>query len=123
MTLEAIDHVQLAIPVGGEDIARGFYGNLLGLAEAPKPAEMAKRGGCWFEHGAMKVHLGVEDPFRPARKADVAFRVSNVAELAARARAAGLEVKEDTHLPGHERVFIYDPFGNRLEFLRPMGEV
>ncbi len=123
MTLEAIDHVQLAIPVGGEDIARGFYGNLLGLAEAPKPAEMAKRGGCWFEHGAMKVHLGVEDPFRPARKAHVAFLVSNVAELAARARAAGLEVKEDTDLPGHERVFIYDPFGNRLEFLRPMGEV
>jgi len=120
MTLEAIDHVQLAIPVGAEDTARAFYGALLGLEEQPKPAEMAKRGGCWFERDGLKVHLGVEEPFRPARKAHIAFRVDDVPGLAARARDAGLEVIDDDELPGHERVFIYDPFGNRLEFLRPV---
>jgi catechol 2,3-dioxygenase-like lactoylglutathione lyase family enzyme len=118
MTLKAIDHVQLAIPPGGEAAARAFYGAVLGLAEQAKPAEMAKRGGCWFARGTLKVHLGVEDPFHAARKAHVAFRVDDVADLAERARAAGFEVVDDRALPGHERAFIFDPFGNRLEFLK-----
>ena len=118
MTLEAVDHVQLAIPPGGEIQARAFYGGLLGLVERPKPAELAMRGGCWFENGRVKVHCGVEDPFRPARKAHIAFRVDDVARLAARARAGGFEVVGDKALPDHERVFVFDPFGNRLEFLR-----
>ncbi len=122
MTLEAIDHVQLAIPPGGEEKAREFYAGLLGLVEQPKPAEMAGRGGCWFERGLLKVHLGVEADFRPGRKAHVAFRVRDVAALAARARAAGFEVADDSALPGHDRAFIFDPFGNRLEFLTPTPE-
>ncbi len=122
MRLEAIDHVQLAIPAGGEAAARGFYGALLGLAELPKPKELAKRGGCWFESEAVKVHLGVEEPFRPSRRAHIAFKVDDVASLAARARNGGFEVVEAGDLPGHERVFIFDPFGNRLEFLRPVRE-
>ena len=120
MTLEAIDHVQLAIPPGGEEAARVFYGTFLGLSEQPKSGGMAKRGGCWFERGGLKVHLGVEEPFTPARKAHIAFRVDDVAGLAARARENGFEVTDDRELPGHERVFIFDPFGNRLEFLRPV---
>ncbi len=122
MTLEAIDHVQLAIPSGGEEKARAFYGALLGLRERPKPAALAGRGGCWFEGGALKVHCGVEEPFRPAHKAHIAFRVDNVRTLAARATREGFEVVDDDELPGHERVFIFDPFGNRLEFLRPVIE-
>jgi catechol 2,3-dioxygenase-like lactoylglutathione lyase family enzyme len=118
--IAAIDHVQLAIPASGEAQARAFYGGLLGLPETPKPAELAGRGGCWFETAAIKLHLGVETPFTPARKAHVAFRVDDVAGLAARARAAGYQVMDDKALPGHERVFIFDPFGNRLEFLRPL---
>ena len=123
MTLQTIDHVQVAIPRGGEAAARGFYCDLLGLPELPKPADLAARGGCWFESEAVKVHCGVEDPFKPARKAHVGFRVDDVIALAARARDGGFEVAADGNLPGHERVFIYDPFGNRLEFLRSIGEV
>ena len=118
MILRAIDHVQIAIPVGGEDQARPFYGDLLGLTEIPKPAELAKRGGCWFE-GAVKVHLGVEQDFRANVKAHVAFEVDDVAGLAARASAAGYETKANDEIDGVERVFIFDPFGNRLEFLKP----
>jgi catechol 2,3-dioxygenase-like lactoylglutathione lyase family enzyme len=121
MTLEAIDHVQAAMPAGGEDQARAFYGALLGLPETPKPPALARRGGCWFESPLVKVHLGVETPFAPARKAHIAFRVDDVQALAARARAAGYEVVEDGDLPGCERIYVYDPFGNRLEFLRPLG--
>ena len=119
MTLQAIDHVQAAMPVGGEDQARAFYGDLLGLPEQPKPPELATRGGCWFESEAVKVHLGVEAPFTPARKAHIAFRVDDVAALAARARDAGFQVVDDEDLPGFERVYIYDPFGNRLELMEP----
>jgi len=121
LTLEIIDHAQLAMPRGEEDKARPFYRDLLGLPEQPKPPELAKRGGCWFESDKVKVHLGVEDPFRPAKKAHIAFRVTDVQGLAARARAAGYEVVDDELLEGFDRIYIYDPFGNRLEFLRPIN--
>ena len=122
MTLIAIDHVQVAIPKGGEGEARRFYGELLGLAEQAKPPNLAARGGCWFESGAVRVHCGVEESFRPARKAHIAFRVDDVVALAGRGREAGFEVADDEPLPGHERIYIHDPFGNRLEFLRPVKE-
>lgn len=113
--LRAIDHVQIAIPVGGEDAARPFYGDLLGLTEVPKPAELAGRGGCWFE-GAVKVHLGVEHDFRPNVKAHVAFQVDDRDELAERARAAGREVTTE-----RDQLYIFDPFGNRLEFVEAIS--
>ena len=120
MTLETIDHVQVAMPAGEEAKARAFYAGLLGLPEQAKPPALAKRGGAWFESERVKVHCGVETPFSPARKAHIAFRVDDVAGLAARARKAGYEVVDDELLPGHARIYIYDPFGNRLEFLRPL---
>jgi catechol 2,3-dioxygenase-like lactoylglutathione lyase family enzyme len=120
MTLEAIDHVQLAIPAGGEEAARAFYVGVLGLIEQPKPPELAKRGGCWFE-GAVKVHCGVEEPFHPARKAHIAFRVDDVLGIVKLARSKAYDVVEDGGLPGYERVFVFDPFGNRLEFLKELA--
>ena len=92
--IEALDHVQLAMPSGGEDQARAFYSDLLGIPEVPKPPHLAKRGGCWFERGPLKVHLGVEMDFRPARKAHPAFRVADLAFLTKRLAEAGLG-----HLP------------------------
>ena len=118
MSLEAIDHVQVAIPRGGEEAARAFYEGLLGLTEQPKPSALAKRGGAWFESSRVKVHCGVEDPFNPAGKAHIAFRVDDVSSLAAGARAAGYKVIDDDLLEGCQRIYIYDPFGNRLEFLK-----
>jgi catechol 2,3-dioxygenase-like lactoylglutathione lyase family enzyme len=117
--LRAIDHVQVAIPPGGEERGRPFYRDLLGLREIEKPLELAKRGGAWFEADGFQVHLGVEQDFRANDKAHVAFRVDDVAELARRARAAGYRVRDDEELLGFERIYIYDPYGNRLEFLRP----
>ncbi|HLY04387.1 MAG TPA: VOC family protein [Rhizomicrobium sp.] len=114
MPIVAIDHVQLAMPPNGEEAARAFYRDVLGIPEVPKPAELAARGGCWFESGALKVHLGVEADFRPARKAHPAFAVRGLAELVARLQEAGYEIRKadlaDTH-----RVFTFDPFGNRIE--------
>jgi len=114
--LVAIDHVQLAMPPGGEDDARAFYGGLLGLSETPKPAALAKRGGVWFESGAVKLHLGVESDFRPARKAHPGLVVRDLGSLVARLRDAGVEVVDDA-LAGYERVYVSDPFGNRLELM------
>jgi catechol 2,3-dioxygenase-like lactoylglutathione lyase family enzyme len=117
--LDAIDHVQLAMPAGREDEAREFYDVLLGLPEQPKPAHLAARGGCWFESATVKLHLGVDREFHPARKAHPALLVHDLAELVARLRAAGVELADDEPLEGYDRVYAYDPFGNRLELLEP----
>ena len=120
MAILAIEHVQLARPPGGEGDARAFYAGLLGIPEVPKPSELAKRGGVWFEAGALKIHLGVEADFRPARKAHPALLVSDLRALVERLRAAGVEVR-DVPLEGHYRVYVADPFGNRIELLEPNG--
>jgi catechol 2,3-dioxygenase-like lactoylglutathione lyase family enzyme len=108
-----IDHVQLAMPAGGEPAAREFYAGLLGVPEVPKPAPLAARGGAWFESDAVKIHLGVEADFRPARKAHPALLVRDLAGVARRLRAAGVDVVDD----GPRRVYVSDPFGNRLELI------
>jgi catechol 2,3-dioxygenase-like lactoylglutathione lyase family enzyme len=115
--LTRLDHVQLALPVGSEDAARRFYGDLLCLAELQKPPLLAARGGVWFEGGPIVLHLGVEADFRPARKAHPAFRVRDLRELRERLSAAGVAIVEDHDLPGERRFYAADPFGNRLEFM------
>lgn len=119
MPVRRIDHVQLAMPAGGEADAVAFYAGLLGIAEVPKPANLAARGGCWFEDGELKVHLGVDADFRPARKAHPALLVDDLPALLATLRAAGVPVVDDEPLADHERAYVDDPFGNRLELLEP----
>lgn len=113
----AIDHVQIAMPVGGEAAARGFFTGLLGLAELPKPADMAARGGCWFAVAALQIHLGAEADFRPAKKAHVALRTDALADLRCKLVAAGHQTHDDTPVDGRARFFTADPFGNRIEFI------
>ena len=117
MQIMQIEHVQLAMPAGGEQLARGFYGDLLGIPEVTKPPNLAKRGGCWFERGNLKLHLGVETDFRPARKAHVALLVEDLPALCVKLRAADIAVKDDEPLQGFERIYVNDPFGNRLELM------
>lgn len=119
MPIEALDHVQLAMPVGEEDLARRFYSGLLGIPEIPKPPHLAKRGGCWFERGSLKVHLGVEHEFRPARKAHPAFTVTDLIALIERLRNSNVAIDEDEPLAGFHRCYVSDPFGNRIELLEP----
>jgi catechol 2,3-dioxygenase-like lactoylglutathione lyase family enzyme len=111
--------VQLAMPPGQEQRARDFYQGLLGIPEVPKPPELAKRGGAWFERGALKIHLGVEADFRPARKAHPALLVTDLKGLLLRLHAHDVHVVDDDPLEGYFRVFIADPFGNRIELMEP----
>ena len=117
--ITAIDHVQLAMPAGGEDEAAAFYEGLLGVPRVPKPAELAARGGCWFEAGAVRIHLGVEDGFTPARKAHPALVVEDVEALCAALEAAGHPVRTVEDVPGMVQRFTADPFGNRIELVAP----
>jgi catechol 2,3-dioxygenase-like lactoylglutathione lyase family enzyme len=112
-----IHHVQVAAPRGSEDVLRAFYGGVLGLAEVAKPADLAARGGAWFQAGAVALHLGVEEPFAPARKAHPGLLVDDLDALAARVEAAGYRV-EWGRLPGFRRFHTADPYGNRLELLQ-----
>jgi len=118
MKILSIDHVQIAMPAGEEEQAREFYINLLGFSETPKPPELANRGGAWFQSEHVRLHLGVETDFKPARKAHPAFLVDDLNSLLANVQNAGYET--DTSQPpldGYKRAHIFDPFGNRIELM------
>jgi catechol 2,3-dioxygenase-like lactoylglutathione lyase family enzyme len=121
MPVRSIDHVQLAMPPGREDEARAFYEGVLGIPEVPKPPHLARRGGCWFQRDGLKVHLGVEADFRPARKAHPTFLVADLPALSAALGEAGYPVGTDELLEGYTRVYVSDPFGNRIELMEPDG--
>jgi catechol 2,3-dioxygenase-like lactoylglutathione lyase family enzyme len=119
MPIRAIEHVQLAMPRGEEHTAAAFYEGLLGIPEVPKPPHLAVRGGCWFERGDLKIHLGVESDFHAAKKAHPALLVDDLAELVATLSAAGVPIVDDEPLEGYYRVYVCDPFGNRIELMEP----
>ncbi len=114
MRVVALDHIQLAMPAGRESEARAFYGNLLGLTEVPKPARLATRGGLWFEQPDLKVHLGIDPGFRPARKAHPAFLVDDLPALRARLAEAGYNSIDGDR---GDNAYVDNPFGNRIELL------
>src|SRR5262245_10591324 len=101
-----LDHVQLAMPAGQEAGARAFYVDVLGLIEEPKPRNLAARGGVWFRSGRLRLHLGVEADFRPAKKAHPALLVRGLTAIAARCAAAGFAPTEDEPLEGFDRVYV-----------------
>lgn len=121
MKILSIDHVQIAMPAGEEDKARAFYVKQLGFMEIPKPPDLAKRGGAWFQAGSVQLHLGVEADFHPARKAHPAFLVDDLDSLIANVEIAGYET--DTTQPpldGYKRAHVFDPFGNRIELMEKL---
>ena len=121
MKILSIEHIQIAMPVGEEEKAREFYINLLGFSEIPKPPELAKRGGAWFQSAKVQLHLGVEAGFKPARKAHPAFLVDDLDSLITSVQAAGYET--DTSQPpldGYKRAHVFDPFGNRIELMEKL---
>ena len=109
------------MPAGREDEARAFYEGVLGIPEAQKPPSLAKRGGCWFERGMVKIHLGIETNFQPARKAHPAFLVEDLQALRISMEDAGFLSRIDEPLAGYDRVYVDDPFGNRIELLEPLS--
>ena len=120
--LLGLHHIQLAMPEGEEEAALKFYGAILGLTQVAKPPELAPRGGLWFRDEALEVHLGIEEPFTPARKAHPAFLVRNLATLRERIETAGYRVTDDVALEGFHRCHVRDPFGNRLELVEPVTQ-
>lgn len=118
MMVGSIDHLQMAAPEGCEEAARQFYGGLLGMAEIEKPATLRARGGCWFQCGEQQLHIGVDQDFRPARKAHPAFIVADLHALRDAFLARGLAVIDEHNLTGADRFYAEDPWGNRLEFIQ-----
>lgn len=117
VTVLGLHHLQVAMPPGEEQLAREFYAGLLGLTEVPKPPHLAAHGGCWFDAQSLRLQLGVQPDFRPSGKAHPAFLVIGLAVLRRRLEHAGHVIVDDTQLDGHDRLYTFDPFGNRLELI------
>src|SRR5699024_9991246 len=117
---KAIDHVQLAAPKGSEDITRKFFKDILGFTEVKKPETLQKQGGVWFTYGNCHIHVGVEDHFSAAKKALPAFEVEDIERLKKHLIANDIAITEDDRLPGANRFYLTDPFGNRIECLEWM---
>lgn len=117
-SIDRIDHVQVAAPRGSEAEAIVFYSGILGMSEIEKPEPLRVRGGVWFQFGSFQLHVGIEEPFAPAKKAHPAFKVTGFEEMQKFMKEKGVAFKVDDSIPGVERFFIFDPFGNRLEFLK-----
>ncbi len=115
--VHGIDHVQVAIPVGGEPAAEAFYGDLLGFQQLTKPEALAGRGGCWFQAGSVQLHVGADSSFVAAKKAHPAFLFEGLDELVAALVEAGHEVRTGATIDGVTQIFTDDPFGNRIELI------
>jgi catechol 2,3-dioxygenase-like lactoylglutathione lyase family enzyme len=115
--IAGLDHVEIAIPPGGEEQARAFYGGLLGLKEIPKPEQLLANGGLWFGATGVQVHIGITDAFAPARKAHVALLVRNLDGLGQTLRLNSMDFEIDDRVPGRTRAYTADPFGNRIELI------
>ncbi|MBS4177470.1 VOC family protein [Lederbergia citrea] len=120
--VKRLAHIQLAAPKGSEEAARGFFKGILGFDEIEKPEELRKKGGVWFGFGNYEVHIGIEEPFSPAKKAHPAFEVENIEDLKLHLIKNGVKIIEDKNLPGAIRFYTSDPFGNRMEFLEWIKE-
>ena len=117
-----LHHVQLALPAGSEDACRAFTIGVLGMTEVRKPPELAARGGIWLRADGLELHLGVEEDFRPQRKAHPGILVADLDAVAARLHAAGIATRPDSLFEGMRRFYADDPNGNRLEFLQPVPD-
>ncbi len=122
MKLLRLDHVQLAMPPGGETEARNFYVGVLRMRELPRPEVLASRPGCWFGAGEVQLHLGVDPDFRPARKAHPALVVQDLAGYTERCSQGGFPVTGDVPIGPYVRAFVFDPFGNRIELMEAAPE-
>ncbi|MFL5731876.1 MAG: VOC family protein [Chloroflexia bacterium] len=124
MPITGLDHVQVAAPrtPDAEEQARAFYGRLLGLQEIDKPDALKRKGGVWFSLGAGQLHVGLEDPFTPARKAHPALSVRDLPALRALLDAHHIPISEAEPIPGVARFYVHDPFGNRIELLETQIE-
>jgi Glyoxalase/Bleomycin resistance protein/Dioxygenase superfamily. len=115
-----IHHVQLAAPPDSEEAQRHFWNVVLGFEEIAKPPLLAGRGGCWFRHDGIEIHVGIDEDFRPARKAHPGLLVRDLEDWASRLRSADFPVERAEDFPGLRRFYSLDPFGNRLEFIEPL---
>ena len=113
-----LDHVQLAMPPGGEAKARAFYGRILNLRELEKPEQLRTKGGCWFSGNGVELHLGVQADFEPATKAHPGLRVADLETARNHLVTAGTPIISDLSGVSVRRFYVLDPFGNRIEFLQ-----
>ena len=114
--IKRLDHVQICVPLGEEERAREFYGQLLGLEEIEKPDALKPNGGLWFQVADIQLHIGVED-VQGKSKRHPAFEVEELAQIREYLQENQVKIKDEIPIPGLNRLSFFDPFGNRIELM------
>ncbi len=116
IAFKRLNHIQICIPIGKENEARDFYCDILGLEEIKKPEFLKKNGGFWLRISDIELHIGAEPQIHPSKR-HPAFEVEHLSKIKQYLTTSGIKIKEDKSLPLYRRFSLYDPFGNRIEFL------
>jgi len=112
-----LDHVMLCIPVGAEHAARDFYAGVLGLEELTDLGYPLPKGAIWFQLGDIQLHIRAEENHGVSSDRHPAFEVKNLEAARTLLEKNGINVKNDSPIPGRNRFSFRDPFGNRIELL------
>lgn len=112
-----LHHVNVTVPKSLEDATKRFYAEVMGMQEVPKPEELRKRGGAWYQLGPVQLHLSIENlEGAPVSKRHVCYTVTDLAAAEERFRSFGVEIiPDDQPMPDWPRFYVRDPGGNKLE--------
>jgi len=102
-------------PPGEEAKARDFYAKALGLEEIERPKTLADRDGLWFAAPPGHVHLSADGDLALHPRRHFALRVDDLDEIRRQLSESGARFEDATPIPGWRRVYVFDPFGNKIE--------
>jgi catechol 2,3-dioxygenase-like lactoylglutathione lyase family enzyme len=116
-----VHHVLIGVPPGQKAEAQRFYEEVLGFKPLSSPLESSGDGSLWwYECGSSEFHVAMVAEHTPHWRPHAAIRVQNLPALRERLKRHGIEPKLDYSYKGHWRIYVLDPWNNRIEFIEPL---
>ena len=113
----AFDHVQLAMPVGREPDAEAFYRDVRGFAVLQKPEPLASlEAGGLLRGMFMYIWVSKTISAQLARRIRRSLLTTSTTSWRNSTPSAATWQWND-ELPGARRLYVDDPFGNRIELI------
>lgn len=113
-----VHHVLVGVPPDQKEPAHQFYEDVLGFVPVASPLESGSTGNLWwYECGNAELHVSLVPDYRANIRPHVAIRIANLPAFRERLARHGIETKLDYSYMGCWRIYLVDPWNNRLEFI------